>query len=160
MSKVLTKALSKMGIMHVSAKKDADLSNFQTNFDLYGSLIKTKRGVFFFYGKSNRFLLKVRRPFVRFRRALDRVDYYSTSTIKAIAYKKVDSDFDSYEDAILVKTKLRGDELDNQLDYDYEHGCHCYYDCCGHWFGGIWTHKTKHLVGDYFIIYYHSSRNV
>jgi hypothetical protein len=85
---------------------------------------------------------------------------FSTDEITSIAHKVMDNEGDSYDRVHIIKTKLRGDELNDHLNYEFESYCQHEYDCCGHWYSRVWTHKTRQLIGDLHFVVIHHYQNV
>jgi hypothetical protein len=81
--------------------------------------------------------------------------YYA---VKQLFRYTVAEDFDSQSEFVIVWTRLDRDKLHEYIDGLF-YGCSCSYDCCGHWFTNLWTHKTKKF-GPIAIVFLGHGRNV
>lgn len=81
------------------------------------------------------------------------------TVVKQLFRKVTENDYDSQEEFALVWTSLSKDMLNDYIDGCLPHGCCCSYDCCGHWFATLWSHKTKKF-GPFALIYIGHGRNV
>jgi hypothetical protein len=69
-------------------------------------------------------------------------------------------DFDSYSElAVLFAPHLNKKQIGLHLSNYWEGGCSCCYDCCGHWFTNVWTHKAKQF-GPFHLVFFGHGRNV
>ena len=78
--------------------------------------------------------------------------------VKQLFRYDVADDGDSRSEFAIVWTRLDRDKLHEYI-HGLFYGCSCSYDCCGHWFTNLWTHKTKKF-GPLAILFLGHGRNV
>jgi len=57
---------------------------------------------------------------------------------------------DSYEEVVVFEVEgevVFEEELLDAVDAEFQYGCSCAHDCCGHFFCQVWTHTLTPMNG-------------
>lgn len=121
---------------------------------------KRFNSIIYLKGRANNFVynmkLRKRSLMIKFPKA----SFYNTHCTKGIfSYRRFSAD-ETSEERVLIHSSLNKKELNAYMREMFETYCTHEYDCCGHWYSTVMTHKTIKLPFGLYIVVIASYQNI